>query len=204
VGKLLGFSGSEPNRASRAPRLVESHEPEIRIEIGSCDMEPSWNRVIDKLISSKSRDRVIDKVISSKSRASTLFDSPRCTGMYFNTYKQVAFFIFLHACNCMHDSTFGRHRGAESMDLRAVLFLSYPLVHHASWGLVLHTALQPCLSYGATAIQSATFWSCGTRRYSHSKVCFENKKNDLCSHADLIPDSCYKFNLFFSISKIKR
>jgi hypothetical protein len=149
VGKLLGFSGSEPNRASRAPRLVESHEPEIRIEIGSCDMEPSWNRVIDKLISSKSRDRVIDKVISSKSRASTLFDSPRCTRMYFNTYKQVAFFIFLHACNCMHDSTFGsslQEAGTEGR--RAWIF-----VRSCSCPTPLYIMLRGVLSC--------------TRRYSH-------------------------------------
>jgi hypothetical protein len=31
------------------------------------------------------------------------------------------------------------------------------------------------MSNGATSIQSSTLWSC-TRRYSHSKVCFENKK----------------------------
>jgi hypothetical protein len=37
------------------------------------------------------------------------------------------------------------------------------------------TTVQPCLSNGTTVIQSATLWSC-TGRYSHSKVCFENKK----------------------------
>jgi hypothetical protein len=137
---------------------------------------------------------------------------------YFNTCKQVAFVYFGHECNSMHNSTFGsslhrgRHRRAKSMDLRALLYCPCRPCFERSCSCPgscfvgscpAHGAtLWPCLSNGATAIQSATLWSC-TRRYGHSKVCFENKKNDSCSHADLIPDSCYKFNLFYSISKTK-
>jgi hypothetical protein len=138
---------------------------------------------------------------------------------YFNTCKQVAFVYFGHECNSMHVQLLAvLYTEAGTEGQRAWIFVRCctALVDHASCGLVLvlpcrscfvgscpaHGAtVQPCLSNGATAFQSGTLWSC-TRRYSHSKVCFENKKNDSCS-ADLIPDSCYKFNLFYLISKTK-
>jgi hypothetical protein len=137
-----------------------------------------------------------------------------CTIISTHASKWHLFILDMNATVCTIQllAVLGRHRRAKSMDLRAVLYCPCRPCFERSCSCPgscfvgscpAHGAtLWPCLSNGATAIQSATLWSC-TRRYGHSKVCFENKKNDSCSHADLIPDSCYKFNLFYSISKTK-